>query len=95
MEAIRSSTTALKTREWTELSGQVQACGLDMNPHAGIPASRQIVRKLAEGAAFRVSAANRRPDFLTLSDFRKQHLTALADLFGRRVRGRIPCGNFE
>ncbi|MDF0676253.1 MAG: transposase [Nitrospira sp.] len=31
--------------------------------------------------AFRVLAANQRPDFRTLSDFRKQHLTALADLF--------------
>jgi transposase len=47
----------------------------------GIPASRQIARKLEEDVAFRVLAANQRPDFRTLSDFRKQHLTALADLF--------------
>ena len=47
----------------------------------GIPASRQIARKLEEDVDFRVLAANQRPDFRTLSDFRKQHLTALADLF--------------
>lgn len=47
----------------------------------GIPASRQIARKLEEDVAFRVLAANQRPDFRTLSDFRRQHLTALAELF--------------
>jgi transposase len=47
----------------------------------GIPASRQIARKLEEDVAFRVLAANQRPDFRTLSDFRKQHLPALANLF--------------
>jgi hypothetical protein len=47
----------------------------------GIPASRQIAQKLEEDVAFRVLAANQRPDFRTLSDFRKQHLPALADLF--------------
>lgn len=47
----------------------------------GIPASRQIARELEENVAFRVLAANQRPDFRTLSDFRKQHLAALADLF--------------
>jgi len=47
----------------------------------GIPASRQIARKLEEDIAFRVLAANQRPDFRTISDFRQQHLSALADLF--------------
>lgn len=47
----------------------------------GMPASRQIARKLEEDVAFRVLAANQRPDFRTLSDFRKQQLPALADLF--------------
>ena len=47
----------------------------------GIPASRQIARELEENVAFRVLAANQRPDFRTISDFRKQHLRALADLF--------------
>lgn len=47
----------------------------------GIPASRQIAQKLEADVAFRVLAANQRPDFRTLSDFRKQHLSALAELF--------------
>lgn len=47
----------------------------------GIPASRQIARELEEDVAFRVLAANQRPDFRTLSDFRQQHLAALANLF--------------
>jgi transposase len=47
----------------------------------GIPASRQIARELEEDVAFRVLAANQRPDVRTIRDFRKQHLTALADLF--------------
>lgn len=47
----------------------------------GVPASRQIARKLEEDVAFRVLAANQRPDFRTLSDFRKHHLPALAKLF--------------
>ena len=47
----------------------------------GMPASGQIAGKLEEDVAFRVLAANQRLDFRTLSDFRKQHLTALANLF--------------
>lgn len=47
----------------------------------GIPASRQIARELEENIAFRVLAANQRPDFRTISDFRQQHLAALTDLF--------------
>jgi transposase len=47
----------------------------------GIPASRQIARELEEDVAFRVLAANQRPDFRTISDFRQQHLAVLADLF--------------
>ncbi len=47
----------------------------------GIPASRQIARELEENVAFRVLAANQRPDFRTISDFRQQHLAALTDLF--------------
>jgi hypothetical protein len=52
----------------------------------GIPASRQIARELEEDVAFRVLAANQRPDFRTISDFRKQHLAALTDLFVQVLR---------
>lgn len=47
----------------------------------GVPSSRKIARKLEEDIAFRVLAANNSPDFRTISDFRKDHLTALAALF--------------
>ena len=36
----------------------------------GVPASRQIARKLQEDVAFRVLAANTTPDFRTIADFR-------------------------
>jgi len=47
----------------------------------GVPSSREIARKLEEDIAFRVLAVNNTPDFRTISDFRKDHLKALAGLF--------------
>ena len=47
----------------------------------GVPSSRKIAGKLEEDIAFRVLAANNTPDFRTISDFRKDHLKALAGLF--------------
>ena len=47
----------------------------------GVFSSRKIARKLEEDVAFRVLAANQRPDFRTISDFRKVHLKALSGLF--------------
>ena len=47
----------------------------------GVPSSRKIERRLEEDVAFRVLAANNTPDFRTISDFRKDHLKALAALF--------------
>jgi transposase len=47
----------------------------------GIPSSRRIQRCLQEDIAFRVLAANNTPDFRTISDFCKDHLEALGDLF--------------
>jgi transposase/signal recognition particle subunit SEC65 len=46
-----------------------------------VPSSRKIARRLEEDIAFRVLAANNTPDFRTISDFRKDHLKALAGLF--------------
>ena len=43
--------------------------------------SRRIARRLHEDIAFRVLPANNTPDFRTASDFRKDHLAALAELF--------------
>jgi len=48
---------------------------------AGVFSSRKIARRLEEDVAFRILAANQRPDFRTISDFRKQHLKALSGLF--------------
>lgn len=47
----------------------------------GVPSSRRIAKRLQEDIAFRVLAANNTPDFRTISDFRKNHLEALAGLF--------------
>ncbi len=47
----------------------------------GVPSSRKIEKRLEEDIAFRVLAANNTPDFRTVSDFRKDHLKALAALF--------------
>ena len=47
----------------------------------GVASSRRIAGRLHEDIAFRVPAANNAPDFRTISDFRKDHLAALWDLF--------------
>ena len=47
----------------------------------GVPSSRKIEKRLEEDIGFRVLAANNTPDFRTISDFRKEHLKALAALF--------------
>ena len=47
----------------------------------GAPSSRRIASRLHEDIAFRALAANNTPDFRTVSDFRKDHLTALSGLF--------------
>lgn len=47
----------------------------------GAPSSRRIATRLHEDISFRVLAANNTPDFRTISDFRKDHLTALSGLF--------------
>ena len=47
----------------------------------GVASSRRIAQRLHEDIAFRVLAANNTPDFRAISDFRKDHLEALAGLF--------------
>lgn len=47
----------------------------------GVPSSRKMAKRLEEDVSFRVLAANNTPDFRTISDFRKDHLKALAGLF--------------
>lgn len=47
----------------------------------GVFSSRKIARKLEDDVAFRVLGAQNRPDFRTISDFRKRHLKALSGTF--------------
>ena len=47
----------------------------------GRPSSRKIERAAVEDVAFRVIAANQRPDHDSISEFRRRHLAALAGLF--------------
>jgi transposase len=47
----------------------------------GVFSSRRIQRRLIEDIPFRVLAAGNEPDFRTIADFRKIHLTALGGLF--------------
>lgn len=47
----------------------------------GVFSSRKMAKRLDEDVAFRVLAAGNRPDFRTISDFRKLHLAALKKLF--------------
>src|SRR5712691_3070596 len=47
----------------------------------GVFSSRRIQRRLLEAIPFRVLAAGNAPDFRTIADFRKTHLTALKGFF--------------
>jgi len=52
----------------------------------GVFSSRKIAKKLEDDVAFRVLAAGNRPDFRTISDFRKLHLAALKEVFAEVLR---------
>ena len=52
----------------------------------GVFSSRRIQRRLVEDVAFRVLAAGNEPDFRTIADFRKTHLTALRGFFEQVLR---------
>jgi transposase len=47
----------------------------------GVFSSRRIQRRLMEDVAFRVLAAGNAPDFRTIADFRKRHLSTLQGFF--------------
>lgn len=52
----------------------------------GITSSRRLAQALEEQVAFRYLSANQSPDFRTIADFRKRHLTALEGLFVHMLR---------
>jgi transposase len=58
----------------------------------GVRSSRKIAQRIDEDVAFRVLAAENRPDFRTLSDFRKIHLKALEALFEQVLRLALEAG---
>jgi transposase len=49
----------------------------------GVYSSRRIAKACEERVDFMAVTAMQKPDFRTISDFRKRHLSALADLFGQ------------
>lgn len=49
----------------------------------GVFSSRKIAKRLEDDVAFRVLAAGNRPDFRTISDFRKLHLASVKVLFAK------------
>jgi Transposase domain (DUF772) len=51
--------------------------------NCGVTVARVIERECVEDVAYRVIAANQRPDHTTIARFRQRHETALADLFGQ------------
>jgi transposase len=61
----------------------------------GVFSSRRIQRRLVEDVAFRVLAAGNQPDFRTLSDFRKLHVTALEELFRQVLRITLETGTMK
>lgn len=52
----------------------------------GVFSSRKIQRRLTEDVAFRVLAAGNEPDFRTIAEFRKTHLSALTGFFEQVLR---------
>lgn len=58
----------------------------------GIHTSRKLERALHEDIGFRVLSGNQRPDFWTLSEFRRRHHEALGKLFDQTVKAAAGAG---
>ena len=58
----------------------------------GLFSSRRIQQRLSEDIAFRVLAAGNAPNFRTISDFRKIHLTTLEGLFEQVLKIALEAG---
>ena len=61
----------------------------------GVFSSRQMQRKLVEDVGFRMLAAGNEPDFRTISDFRKLHLSALQGLFDQMLQIALQAGTMK
>jgi hypothetical protein len=58
----------------------------------GLHSSRKLERALQEDIGFRVLAANQKPDFWTLSEFRRRHHEAMGRLFDQTVHAAAEAG---
>lgn len=58
----------------------------------GERSSRRIERRLVDDVAYRVLAANQRPDHATLARFRRRHENAIAGLFGQVLELCVKVG---
>ena len=58
----------------------------------GERSSRRIERRLVDDVAYRVLAANQRPDHATLARFRRRHQAAIAGLFGQVLALCVKAG---
>src|SRR3989442_10810599 len=61
----------------------------------GVFSSRQMQKKLVEDVGFRMLAAGNEPDFRTISDFRKLHLSALQGLFDQMLQIALQAGGVK
>src|SRR6202521_686778 len=61
----------------------------------GAFSSRQMQKKLVEDVGFRMLAAENEPDFRTISDFRKLHLSALQGLFDQMLQIALQAGTMK
>ena len=61
----------------------------------GVFSSRRMQKKLVEDVGFRMLAAGNEPDFRTISDFRKLHLSALQRLFDQMLQIALQAGTIK
>src|ERR1700745_4207903 len=61
----------------------------------GVFSSRRMEKKLVEDVGFRVLAAGNEPDFRTISDFRKLHLSGLQELFDQMLQIALQAGTMK
>src|SRR6202048_3141046 len=61
----------------------------------GVFSSRRIEKKVVEDVGFRMLAGANEPDFRTISDFRKLHLSALQALFDQVLQIALQAGTMK
>jgi transposase len=87
-----------ETRGAPPFDPQMMVCLLLYAYCVGVFSSRKIAQACERNLAFLAIVGEGRPDFRTISDFRKLHLEALCDVFGQVLRiagesGLVKLGN--